>query len=86
MFDFEAGLRPRVAVIAKVLKWTTISNDPPVLKVAEDFDSVIVSSHLKDANGTVHVAVPAVVARPQVLKEPALVHPQEPSAKRRRRT
>jgi hypothetical protein len=46
MFDFEAGLRPRVAVSAKVL------NDPPVLKVAEDFDSVIASSHSNDANGT----------------------------------
>jgi hypothetical protein len=46
MFDFDASLRPRVAVSAKVL------NDPPVLKVAEDFDSVIASSHSNDANGT----------------------------------
>jgi hypothetical protein len=80
MFDFEAGLRTRVAVSAKVL------NDPPVLKVAEDFDSVIASSHSNDANGTVHVVVSVVVTRPQVLKEPVLVHPQEPSAKRRPRT
>jgi hypothetical protein len=27
-----------------VLKWPTISNDPPVLIVAEDFDSLIASS------------------------------------------
>jgi hypothetical protein len=60
MFDFEAGLRTRVAVSAKVL------NDPPVLKVAEDFDSVIASSHSNDANGTVHVVVPVVITRPQV--------------------